>query len=347
MSPLVSIICIAYNQEKFIKQTLDGFVSQETDFPFEVLIHDDASTDSTAKIIQEYAKKYPSIIKPVFEEKNQYTLTTWKFLNDLFYSAKGKYIALCEGDDFWTDSGKLQKQVDFLEAHPDYSVCFHPVNIHYDNGGEKDRISPLVDGRKIFTIEALLKDNYIHTCSVMYRKQAYKDLPDGIMPHDVYMHLLHAKEGKIGFINQVMGTYRKQDGGVWWESGAHMKRIYEKHRYTLTNLFAEVLKMFDSTPRYKNALYKHIDYLFDSFIAIDKTRKTNLFIETARDFPELVAGYTLRKYELLNEMDIERQRLQGLSNNQADELQSIKDSKWYRLNPRVIAQRHEHEPDAQ
>ena len=142
MQTLLSIICTAYNQEKYIKQALDGFVSQKTNFKFQVIIHDDASTDKTAEIIKEYQKKYPDIIKPIFQTENQYSKGISISKNILFPLVNSKYVAICEGDDYWTDPYKLQKQVDFLEANPDYSICFHPVKFIYEDKPNKTNIYP-------------------------------------------------------------------------------------------------------------------------------------------------------------------------------------------------------------
>ena len=128
--PLVSISCITYNHEPYIVQALNGFLMQKTSFPFEVLVHDDASTDRTADIIREYEKKFPKIIKPIYQKENQYSkgftavTATWNFPR-----AQGKYIALCEGDDYWIDENKLQIQVDFLERNPEYTMCFHNAEV--------------------------------------------------------------------------------------------------------------------------------------------------------------------------------------------------------------------------
>ena len=120
---LVSILCATYNHENYIREALDGFVSQKTNFPFEVLVHDDACTDGTAAIIREYAQKYPDIIKPIYQTVNQYSQGV--DLGTLMCSlAHGKYVALCEGDDCWVDERKLQKQVDYMESHPGCALCF-------------------------------------------------------------------------------------------------------------------------------------------------------------------------------------------------------------------------------
>lgn len=120
---IVSIRCLAYNHEPYIRECLEGFVMQKTNFRFEAIVHDDASTDGTADIIREYAKKYPDIIKPIFETENQYSKHNGSIERIMNEACTGKYIAMCEGDDYWTDPLKLQKQVDFLEEHEDYSMC--------------------------------------------------------------------------------------------------------------------------------------------------------------------------------------------------------------------------------
>ena len=120
---IVSIICTAYNHEKYIRDALEGFVMQKTNFRFEAIVHDDASTDGTATIIREYAEKYPDIIKPIYETENQYSKHDGSLQKIMNEACNGKYIAICEGDDYWTDSYKLQKQIDFLESHRDYTMC--------------------------------------------------------------------------------------------------------------------------------------------------------------------------------------------------------------------------------
>ena len=129
----LSIICLAYNQVRFIKDALEGFVMQKTNFPFEVIIHDDASTDGTTEIIKEYEHKYPNIIKPIYQTENQWRKAKTMSKTFIYPHIKGEYVAFCEGDDYWTDENKLQKQVDFLDSHPDYTICFHPVNVIWED----------------------------------------------------------------------------------------------------------------------------------------------------------------------------------------------------------------------
>lgn len=130
--PLVSIVCHAYNHYNFIENTIQSFLAQETSFPFEIIIHDDASTDRTVEIINEYAKRYPKIIKPIFQNENQFSKGN-KPTGFTFKAAKGKYIALCEGDDYWLDTKKIQKQFDFLEKNQHISICGHDSLVIKDN----------------------------------------------------------------------------------------------------------------------------------------------------------------------------------------------------------------------
>lgn len=132
--PLLSIVCPAYNQEAFVAQTLDGFLAQQTTFSFEILIHDDASTDNTASIIAQYAERHPDLIRPFYQQVNQYRQGK-PCVPNLFAKARGRYIAYCEADDYWTDSRKLQLQVDFLESHPDYVLTYHDA-ISFDVNGQ-------------------------------------------------------------------------------------------------------------------------------------------------------------------------------------------------------------------
>lgn len=128
-TPLVSVRCITYNHEPYIAQALDGFLMQKTNFPFEVIVHDDASPDKTADIIREYEAKFPKIIKPICETENQYSKHDGSLGRIMDAACKGKYIVLCEGDDYWIDENKLQIQVDFLEGNSEYGMCFHNAQI--------------------------------------------------------------------------------------------------------------------------------------------------------------------------------------------------------------------------
>ena len=130
-SPLVSITCLTYNHAPYLRQCLDGFVMQKTSFPIEILIYDDASEDGTQDIIREYERKYPDLIKPIYQTENQYSKGVKVEFVYNYPRAKGKYIAFCEGDDYWTDPNKLQKQIDFLERHQEHVMCSHQYKLYF------------------------------------------------------------------------------------------------------------------------------------------------------------------------------------------------------------------------
>lgn len=165
--PVVSICCITYNHERYIEDTIEGFLIQETEFPFEILIYDDASTDKATDIIREYQARYPILIKPIYQTENQYSKGVRVGPTFNFSRAKGEYIALCEGDDYWVDPHKLQKQKDFLDSNPDYVLCYtdcQPISdsvcIDHDFGGARRDldIGELKNGPSIFTLTAFFKN---------------------------------------------------------------------------------------------------------------------------------------------------------------------------------------------
>lgn len=212
----VSVITLAFNHEPYIRQCLDGLLMQKTDFAFEVLIHDDASTDNTALIIREYQDQFPNIIKPVFQTENQYSKGIPIGATFLYPKAQGKYIAECEGDDYWTDPLKLQKQVDFLESHSDFSICFHPVKVLIQEKGElvDDFITRDVPDES--DIYELAKGNYIHTPSVLYRNDPriteWLSTIGPVFIGDYVLHMLNAKLGRIKRLPETMAVYRYGTG---------------------------------------------------------------------------------------------------------------------------------------
>lgn len=217
LDPLVSISCISFNHAPYIRQCLDGMLMQQTEFPFEIVIHDDASTDGTAEIIKEYASKHPERIFPMYQEVNQYSKGVRGFMARFnFPRSRGKYIALCEGDDFWTDSKKLQQQVRYMEQHPETTICFHDMKV-VDNKSAivKDHTNPGQPANSSI-LDLAEKGNFLWTASVMFRKneKPYPDWYFGLPIGDYPMHLIHAGSGKIGFIPSVMGAYRLHDAGT-------------------------------------------------------------------------------------------------------------------------------------
>lgn len=222
-APLLTVVCITYNQEKFIRDALDSFLAQKTDFPFEVLVADDASTDDTPNILKEYEKKHGHIIKVIYRKDN---LGAMKNYLATLSQVHSQYVIYNEGDDYFSDPHKLQKQVGFLETHPDYAVCFHPVRFHYEDGSLPDGVFPKPEERfnkTKLSLKDLLIQNFMSTNSVMYRWRFVEEnlldvFSPSILPGDYYLHLLHAQKGEIGFIDEEMSVYRRHAESIWWDS---------------------------------------------------------------------------------------------------------------------------------
>jgi glycosyltransferase involved in cell wall biosynthesis len=219
-NPVVSIVCVTYNHGKYLRDAIHGFLMQLTDFPFEIIIHDDASVDSTPEIIREYARKYPNLIKPIMQAENQYSKGL-KIFPLALPQARGKYIAQCEGDDYWIDPYKIQKQVDLLTANPTFSMCFHPVTRLIENFVESQ-----VEGEQrppslkhAYTLEDLITyDNFIPSCSVLFRRENVRKVPVWLheMPYgDWPLHLINAQQGDLAYLEDVMAVYRIHPKGAW------------------------------------------------------------------------------------------------------------------------------------
>ena len=208
---IVTIRCLVYNHEPYIRQCLEGFVMQKTNFPFEAIVHDDASTDGSAAVIKEYAEKYPDIIKPIYETENQYSKHDGSLRRIMDSHTRGKYIAYCEGDDYWTDPLKLQKQVDFLEGHPEYGLCY--TKVRYYHQATKRFIKTW--GGPYTCFDDLFKQNTIPTLTVLLRRNLYNQYITEIQPEqqhwkmgDYPMWLWFAHESSIKFMPEVTGVYR-------------------------------------------------------------------------------------------------------------------------------------------
>lgn len=232
---MVSICVLSYNHEKYLRDCLDGIVTQKTSFPIEAWVHDDASTDSSADIIKEYQQKYPDIIKPILQKENQYSKLHGGILDTIvFPQCIGKYIALCEGDDYWTDPLKLQKQVDFLEEHSEYSMCFSNVEVKSHNPHDSIMYEHLQS--KEYSAIELLERWTIPTCSVMFRNKYTIAQHNNIIAGDIFLFLQLAEYGKIFCINEKMACYRRHEGGASWihdnPNALHLyKRLSRQYEY--------------------------------------------------------------------------------------------------------------------
>jgi len=213
--PLVSCCCITYNHEKFISQAIDGMLMQETTFPFEIIIHDDASTDGTADIIRKYAEKYPHIIRTILQKENQYSQKK-NIMAIPIELAKGKYVATLEGDDYWIDPFKLQKQVDFLEKNSDYVCCYHNSMV-VDSNNNVIRDSLIGNPKDYSKKEMLATSTDITTHSVVFRNIIV--YPNHLMEipfADMARWHLMGFHGKAKYLDNIeKAAYRVHDNGVW------------------------------------------------------------------------------------------------------------------------------------
>ena len=253
---LVSVICNTYNQEDYIRDALESFIMQKTNFKFEVLVHDDASTDNTANIIREYEQKYPEIIKPIYQTVNQYSQKIPISLTYQIPRAKGKYLAACEGDDFWTDPYKLQKQYDAMELHPDVDMCAHTATkvdaITFQNIGE---IKPSNEDI-IFNTSDVIRGygGFVATNSLMYKKELTSYVPNfrKFLPLDYSLQIHGSLKGGMLYLKDNMSSYRVNAKGSW-TSNMH------KDINRLINHFNKVIQMLI-------ILDEETDYKFSSAI---------------------------------------------------------------------------------
>ncbi len=249
--PLVSIVCVTFNHASYIRQALDGFLFQRTTFPFEVILHDDASKDDTAAVVREYAERHPELFVLVLQTENQYSQGR-KPWGICFPMARGKYIALCEGDDYWTDPQKLQKQVDVLEADPTAVACFTNAVVE-----EGDNRSLFLGGRlggepmsQALTLRTFIeKGQSIPVCTVVFRVSASEDYRPGRTKFPagdtiLFAHLL--RHGHFLYLTDVTGVYRMHTGGIYSMRGQDYKltlrlgmldvleRMFPDHGFDLT-----------------------------------------------------------------------------------------------------------------
>lgn len=209
---LVTIQCLVYNHEPYLRKCLDGFVKQKTSFKFEALVHDDASTDSSAVIIKEYASKYPEIIKPIYQTENQYSKGVDFVESSILPLARGKYIAFCEGDDFWIDENKLQKQVEAMEQNPSIDISAHS-QYTCDAISEK-YIGETSHGKsqRIFSVEDVIlgEGGFVGTNTLMLRSSAYfNKLPfRSIINYDYTIQIQGSLRGGLLYLPEYMSVYR-------------------------------------------------------------------------------------------------------------------------------------------
>jgi glycosyltransferase involved in cell wall biosynthesis len=289
-TPLVSIICLTYNQQEFVRDAFDSFLSQKTNFPFEILVYDDASIDNTPELIQEYYQKYPNLFKITLYKENNFKKGLGFYgLRVGFSEARGKYIAYCEGDDYWCDEYKLQKQVDFLESNKQYEVCAHETIIRNDLDNREDgilfthtNVNIFIDRTKkdIYKFKDTLTGNIFHISSMVFRNVPIRwpEWINTVTALDMILFMILAEKGDIYLMRDVMSVYRHNKFSItstqnqfknqiefnnvsmelldkmndYWQ-GKYNKYISKiKARYLVSNMFCYLSKSFRN---YRKALY--------------------------------------------------------------------------------------------
>ena len=286
---MVSIRCLTYNHSGFIRQCLEGFVNQKTHFRFEAIVHDDASTDGTDEIIKEYAEKYPDIIKPIYESENQYSKKDGSLARIINAHLKGKYVAMCEGDDFWTDPYKLQKQVDYLEAHPQCVMCCSDAHILTDKG-ELDW-SRYYNDRVVPTHDIIMGGGlYLHTASLTYRRELLdNNIPlchVADYPLQIYASLL----GDVYYFAEKQVAYRYCIGQSW-TSTINQLQFDIKVKGWISEI--NMLKYLDdfSKGEYSDVFRKRMALYLSNIMTSNRTRVKEL----SQIFPEIISYFNLKQ----------------------------------------------------
>jgi glycosyltransferase involved in cell wall biosynthesis len=299
VDPLVSVLLVTYNHEKYVSQAIEGALMQKTDFEFEIVIGEDCSADRTREIVMEYALKYPKKIKALLHPKN---LGAGGKINSLttLQKCKGKYIAICEGDDYWTDELKLQKQVNFLESNTEFAICFHNSMIISDDNSESIAYSNSPNQMEVTTFEDLVKGEYIYTATCVFRNDHFRRFPLKFAEYfnNYTLDLHNAQFGKIKYINEVMSVYRKHNGGLWSMVSREVtvssqlstykfypkyfdkkyKKVFGNH---VCNLTSELIHIKITEGNYNNFWRYYADYFFHNILKPSKTKEVLLIFVRA------------------------------------------------------------------
>ena len=249
--PLVSICCSTYNHENYIAQTLEGFLMQKCNFPVEILINEDCSTDKTASIIKEYEKQFPDVIKPVYQKENQYSKGVKPITKLLFPRVTGKYIAICEGDDYWTDPYKLQKQVDFLETNVEYGMVYTEFNRLNQKSGEiESNVFHNILGLKENTFENFIINTwFLATFTWVFKSEFLAFSQEFINKEfnigDLPLLLTISANSKVGFINETMGVYRVLANSASHSRDKKFNYNFRKKVYNIQTYYADRYNISD------------------------------------------------------------------------------------------------------
>jgi glycosyltransferase involved in cell wall biosynthesis len=302
---------ITYNHEKYIRQAMEGIALQKTGFAVELVIGEDCSTDQTRAICEEYALKYPQWIRLLPSDKNYGMLTN---LVRTLEACTGNYIALCEGDDYWTDPLKLQKQVDFLETNQEYTICFHRVD-ELEKGKIKRSGLNKSEKEETYTIEDLARGNIISTPSVIFRNGLIKEFPKWFTKSpvgDYVLHMLNARSGRMKYLPEPMAVYRRHLQGAWGlkkgeESSLNFIKVLDflipefedAVRNILIKQKAGIFSQLATIKYYERNVEKAKEYIENAFL-LDESLKERWLRE---DYPALIYNiFNSRRYKAVDKL---------------------------------------------
>jgi len=290
ITPLVSVNMITYNHGAYLAEAIEGVVAQKTDFPIELIIGEDCSTDNTREIALDYQRRYPHLIRVIYSDKN---VGMQKNGARTQARARGKYIATCEGDDYWTDNYKIAKQVDFLEKNRNYSACSHHCFI-VDGNNKKISKTNFISTPSILYIEDILKEKKqeTRTCSLVYRKEflpyPWPEWALKVYAVDNLIRVFMAEKGPIYVMKDYMACYRRHHGGVW--SSLKGKQIYQYKLNDLNILKQYLNNRFDSILRFRT---DKLNYLFSRYIENNNVEKLKAVIKIFR-YPNYVVAHPIQ-----------------------------------------------------
>ena len=279
MEPIkVSIVCVTYNHEKYIRKAIESFLMQETNFRYEIIIHDDASTDNTPSIIKEYQQKYPNIIRPILQKDNQFSHHISVHKNFIIPAVRGEYVALCDGDDYWTDPLKIQRQADILDQFSNIDICTHATEIVYSNPKKKKKLISPSKIDKVFSVEDVIRGGggFVSTNSIMYRASLDKNIPFfRKKTGDDYAIQIHGSlNGGMFFISKVMSAYRYHADGSW--TTRMNNNISKRLKY-----FDDIKFFLNEVDEFTNHKYTHSiekRILEEEFIVIELQNKCKMLL---------------------------------------------------------------------
>ena len=273
--PLVSVLMITFNHEKFIGEAIESVLMQQTDFDFNLVLCDDCSSDKTPEICQDYKNKYPNKIILQLNPQNMGGNGMPNLMNGYKYCNESKYLAICEGDDYWTSPEKLQKQVDFLEKNPDFAMCFHNAEIVSFEGNHPSYFLNSEIKKDVFSLDDLIGEDeiwFMATASIVYKREALGQMPlwlNKSLSGDIPMHILAARNGMIKYLDEPMSVYRKNMGGSSFTDNKKDEKFLRNRIFMYSNLDRETGKKYHKRFK-KNIARFFIVCIFQHHFAIGK-----------------------------------------------------------------------------